>query len=326
MMIAVAAMAISCGNTSFKKAKSGMLYKIISSGKDSAVKEGDWLKLYFTQKIGDSVLRENYGKMPAYAKITNDPNNTYNPGEIFDQLRKGDSGVVVMLVDSLLSKKLVQELPPFMKKGDKITFTFKVADVFRNDSTYQLDAQAEYKKDEPRQQKEQEEQMAKMIKERKEAEEKEYLEMQKSGEAAKQVKVVEDYLAKNNITATKIGKGIFVVVKEEGTGTPLTKGKYGTIGFDGRFIRNDSSFQNGDFSRKVGVGELVAGMDEGLQLFKQGGKGTIYVPGFLAYGKNPQPGSPFKPNDALYFNIEVKAVSDTMPVEKAPMSQQPKRN
>ena len=63
VMIAAIAMA-SCSNVGYQKAKSGMLYKIISSNpKDSIVKEGQWLKLHFTQKLNDSVLQTSFGKI-----------------------------------------------------------------------------------------------------------------------------------------------------------------------------------------------------------------------------------------------------------------------
>ena len=92
-------------NVSFKKTKSGLLYKIISSNnKDSVVKTGDWLKVQFSNKINDSVLNSSYGKMPGYAQVVAVDNMSYDVPEIFPMLRKGDSAIVVLLVDSLLRK------------------------------------------------------------------------------------------------------------------------------------------------------------------------------------------------------------------------------
>ena len=42
--------------------------------------------------------------------------------------------------------------------------------------------------------------------------------MEKSGEAAKGVKEMEEFLKAKNITAQKTGKGTFVLIKEQGTG------------------------------------------------------------------------------------------------------------
>ncbi len=318
VMVATLAMTASCNNVSYQKAKSGMLYKIISSNsKDSVVKEGQWLKLNFTTKLNDSVLQTNYGKLPAYAQVASNPNNQYNPAEIFNLLRKGDSVITVLLIDSLLKRGLMQELPPFMKKGDRITTSFKVIEIFKNDSLYQADATIEGEKDRPRQMKEQEEQMAKMKKEMKEQKLKDELEMEKSGEAAKGVQEMEAFLKAKNISAQKTGKGTFVTIQQQGTGPQAEDGKYVTVKYNGKLLATDSSFQANSYTFPLGQGAVIAGWDEGLKLFKEGGKGTLYVPGFRAYGKNPPQGSPFKPFEPLKFDVELLKVSDTLPNEPA---------
>lgn len=322
LVIALAALAVSCNSQSYKKTKSGMLYKIISSNnKDSVVKEGDWIKLNYVQKLNDSVLQSSYGKMPVYQKITNATGINYNPAEIFGMLRKGDSATTILLVDSILKKGLAQELPPFMKKGDRLVLGIRVVNVFRNDSLYRIDYEAEMAKDAPRQQKEQEEQMAKMQKQMTEEREKEEIEMEKSGEAAKGIKEMEAFLASKNIQAQKVGKGTFIVVKQPGTGAQAAPGKYVTVKYNGKILATDSSFQSDVFTRQLGKGELISGMEEGLAAFKQGGIGTLYVPGFRAYGAHPNPQSPFKPFEPLKFEVELLGVSDTMPKESVPMPQ-----
>lgn len=310
-MIVVAVVLGSCNSLSYEKTKSGLLYKIISSGgKDSVVKNGNWLKFFFSQKLNDSVLQTNYGKMPIYLQVSEDPRNTYSPVEVFYKLRKGDSLITIMMVDSLKAKGMVQELPPFMKKGDRLTTYVKIVDVFTNDSLYQKDATAEAEKDRPRQMKEQEEQMAKMREQQKQQRMTEDLEYEKSGEAAKGIAAIEAYLKGKNITAQKTGKGTFVEIKQQGTGALADSGKYVTVKYTGRTLETDSVFDAGTYPLQLGVGEVIPGWDEGLQVFRQGAKGTLYVPGFRAYGKNhPQ----FKPFQAMIFDVEMLNVSDTMP-------------
>ncbi|RYY54845.1 MAG: FKBP-type peptidyl-prolyl cis-trans isomerase [Chitinophagaceae bacterium] len=311
-MIALVALTASCSNTSFKKTKSGLLYKIISSdSKDSVVKPNQWLKLNFVQKLNDSLLQTSYGKSPVYVKIPPTTSADYSPMEIFALLKNGDSAVAVMLIDSLLSKGLMQQMPPFMKKGDKINWGFKVVSVFDNDSLYTADQKAEYDKDAPRREKAEAEEMAKMKQQMKERRDADEAEMEKSGEAAKGIQAMQAYLQGKNIQAQQVGKGTFVVVKQQGTGAQAGDGKYVTVTYSGRFLRNDSTFDAGSFTRRLGQGELISGMEEGLAAFKQGGKGVLYIPGFRAYGANPQPGSPIKPFDPLIFDVEVTSVSDT---------------
>jgi len=319
-VMAVAAMTTSCNSVNYQKTKSGLLYKIISSNtKDSVAKTGDWLKVQFSNKINDSVLNTSYGKMPGYAQVVPVENISYDVPEIFPLLRKGDSAIIVLLIDSLMKKSANASLPPFMKKGDRLILSLKVLDVFRNDSLYNVDRQLEMEKDRPRQMKEQEEQMAKMMKEQQAQKIREEEEMEKSGEAAKGIAAMEAFLKEKNITAQKTGKGTFVLIKEQGTGPMADSGKYVTVKYTGRTLEKDSVFDSGTYPLQLGTGAVISGWDEGLKLFRQGGKGTLYIPGFRAYGKN-HPN--FKPFQSMIFDVEMLNVSDTMPPQREqPMPQ-----
>lgn len=320
-MIAAAVLMTSCNSVSYKKTKSGLLYKIISTNiKDSVAKTGEWLKVQFSNKINDSVLNSSYGKMPGYAQVVPVENISYDIPEIFPLLKKGDSAVVVLLVDSLIKKSGGQGLPPFMKKGDRLVLTLKVLDVFKDESLYQADRQAETEKDRPRAMKEQEEEMAKMVIEQQAMKQKDELEMERSGEAAKGIAEMEAYLKSKNITAQKTGKGTFVLIKEQGTGPMADSGKYVTVKYSGRTLEKDSVFDSGVYPVQLGISAVIAGWDEGLKLFRQGGKGTLYVPGFRAYGKNHPK---FKPFQAMIFDVEMLNVSDTL--QRQPEQPMPQR-
>jgi FKBP-type peptidyl-prolyl cis-trans isomerase FkpA len=320
LLIAVAAMT-SCGKVSFKKTKSGLIYKIIPSGtKDSAARPGDWLKIHFRQtRNGDSTLVDTYGKMPTYQQAVADMGQLkYNPIEIFPLLKKGDSAVVVMFVDSLFNKKLNRQMPAIFKKGDRIELTFRVVDVFRNDSLYQKDFMAEEEKDRPRQMAEQQKQMEEQKRQIKEAARKETEEAEKSGEAEKQRTEIRQYLASKNITAQQTPAGTFVRITEQGTGPMADSGKFLQVKYAGRVMATDSSIDSGTYPFQLNVDPVIAGWHDGLKLFRQGGKGTLYIPGYRAYGKSGRSGT-ITPNAALIFDIELLSIGDSMP----PMPQGP---
>src|SRR5688572_10626100 len=153
LLLVLAVAMTSCDRASFKKTRHGLVYKIISSNsKDSIAKVGDYLKVNYIEirrRDKDSVMHTTYGRMPAYPRVSDDPNIKYNPAEIFPLLKKGDSAVVVLFIDTLISRGLQQQLPPYLKKGDRVELRFKVLDVFRDEAKYQADAEAESKKDEP---------------------------------------------------------------------------------------------------------------------------------------------------------------------------------
>lgn len=306
---------MSCNYTDFKRTKSGVLYKIIPGGnsKDSVARAGDVIKFNVISKLNDSVLFTSYGKMPEFSKVPEPGEVSYSPVEIFGMLKKGDSAVAVLVADSFLNKGHAQELPPQTKKGDRFTSIFKVLEVFRNDSLARADYNEEAQKDLPRRQKEMQDQQAKIQEQRKAQKAKEEEELIKSGEVDKELKEMKAYLAAKKINAVETGKGVFVAIKQQGDGPKVDSGKLVTVKYTGRKLDTDSIFQSNSYTFVVGIGQVIEGWDEGLMLFKKGGKGTIYIPGFLAYGKDVAPGSEFKPLEPLIFDVEITDVKDNTP-------------
>lgn len=317
LMIATLSLAITCNQVSYKKTKSGLLYKIFSGkGKDSLLKSGQIAKFHYTVKLNDSLLFSSYGKVGGYQRVDTGQ-KFYNLLEILPLMKKGDSAITVQMTDTLIKKGA--QLPPNTKKGDRLITAFRIMEVYNSDSQAQTDYTAEMEKDRPRQMKEQEEQMAKMQKEQEEQQLKEEQELEKSGEIAKELKEMEAYLASKKINAQKTGKGTYVYIQQQGTGSAAAPGKYVNVKYTGKFLATDSTFQSNTYAFQLGKKAAIQGWDEGLPLFKEGGKGIIYVPGFLAYGKNPPQGSPFKPFEPLKFDIELLEVSDSV------IAQQPMR-
>ena len=302
VLLAVAAISFtSCkNNADYKKAKSGLMYKIFSDGKDSVVKPGNILKIDFSVKVGatDSVLRTSVGKMPVFVPIQADaPNEEYSPTEVFGQLRKGDSVVIVQMIDTLLKRNPNSQLPPYLKRGGKLLTIVKVLDVFKSPEMATNDKNAEEVKERARQAKEVETDLIK-------------------GNAD-----MAAWLGSKSIVAVKTGKGTYVVVKDPGAGMQADSGKFVTVRYEGRMLADGKIFESTmnpqaqPFTFKIGAvaGGAIPGWDEGLRLFKKGGKGTLYIPGALCYGKNPPPNSPFKPNEALIFDNDVVDVTDKDP-------------
>lgn len=136
LSVALLVLAACSQNSGFQKTKSGLQYKIISEEKGEKVKIGQFLKVHFSQKIGDSVLSSSYNGLPTYAPVDS-VGAVYNPVEVFPLLRKGDSVVIVMQTDSLY--KMSAERPPFVKKGDKLTLTFRVVDIMNDENALRAD-------------------------------------------------------------------------------------------------------------------------------------------------------------------------------------------
>ena len=67
----------------------------------------------------------------------------------------------------------------------------------------------------------------------------------------------------------------------------------------------DSSVERGQpFSFPLGVGRVIAGWDEGVQMMSKGEKGVFYIPYFLAYGDRGA-GEQIPPYANLIFEVEL---------------------
>ena len=299
MMLGMAA----CKTGGFKKTKSGLLYKIIPTGSGPVVKRGDIIKINFIHKLRDSVLANSYDQMPFYAKVDS-IGPVYDPQEIFGMLRKGDSAVVIRMADSL-QKRQGTPLPDFIKPGDKLVLSLRVVDVFTADSVAQKDQMAEMQKAQTKQ--------------------------QQKFESLKgpKTKEIEDYLAKNNIKYQKAPQGTFVEIKEPGNGAQVDSGKHVEVRYTGKLFPSMKVFETNmdggkaPFDVQVGAHAVIAGWDEGLKYFKKGGKGTLYIPFYLAYG--PQQGPGGQQFENLVFDIEVADVTDSAkhPMPAMPQQQMP---
>lgn len=302
-----------CKNADYKTTSSGLKYKIYDGGSKDSTKTGDVLKMNQTVRLSgskDSLLGQTYGEMPFFVKVQEikpmPGQQVYAPDEIYGLLKKGDSAVVVLFIDSLIKKGIAQEaqLQPYFKKGDKITFTFKVLEVFKSDSLAQMDYQKE----------------GEAYQKREEAKQKAIVDaFEKAGGKDKQIKDMEAYLKKKNITAVKSPLGTFVKVDNPGTGAQVTDGKYVTLKYSGKTVEGDKAFDANTMTAQVGSGGAIPGFEDGLKQFKEGGKGVVYIPGFLAYTQGVPPGAPFKAYDALYFEVEITHVGDAPPQQQAPM-------
>lgn len=66
----------------------------------------------------------------------------------------------------------------------------------------------------------------------------------------------------------------------------------------------DSSYQRGD-TISFGLGQVVKGWTEGLQLVGKGGMIELEIPSELGYGARGTPGGPIPPDATLHFLVEL---------------------
>lgn len=101
--------------------------------------------------------------------------------------------------------------------------------------------------------------------------------------------------------------GLKYAIIKEGEGELVGKEKQITVHYSGFLLdgtKFDSSVERDEpFTFVAGVGQVIPGWDEGVQLMKKGSKARLIVPSALAYGERDLGKIP--PNSTLIFDVEV---------------------
>jgi FKBP-type peptidyl-prolyl cis-trans isomerase FkpA len=272
----------------FSKTPTGIDYKIIVDAPgDAHPKVGDFVEVTISTKINDSVLFDTHtmnNGQPVQFQVQQ-PGFKGDLVEGLMMMTPGDSAIFKLSVDTLL--KSGQPEASWMKKGQnqKLIYNIKLVSVKTADQI-QKDAQ---------------DKMA----------------------AQKDIdeKILLEYFAKKNIKATKTASGLYYKIDKQGTGIVAKAGDTVVVNYTGKtmdgkaFDSNvDSTFMHVEpFKFTVGMRQVIAGWDEGFQIFKKGSKGTLYIPSYLAYGdRSPDPNR-IPNNGILLFDVELK---DVKPAKK----------
>ena len=111
------------------------------------------------------------------------------------------------------------------------------------------------------------------------------------------------------VEMTTTASGLKYGIVTPGTGKEAKSGDLVTVHYTGTLTdgrKFDSSVDRGQPAQfPIGVGQLIKGWDEGIPGMKVGEKRILVVPGDLAYGSNPPPGSIITPNATLVFEVEL---------------------
>ncbi|MEP6675147.1 MAG: FKBP-type peptidyl-prolyl cis-trans isomerase [Ferruginibacter sp.] len=283
----------------FKKGDNNIEYKIIKGSGGKKLEPGSIMEITFKNQIKDTVFgsSDESGRQILMLDSTQVPKMYFN---IFRQASVGDSIVIRMLADTFFHKNY----PPFAKKGEMVYSTFRVTNYYPTkesaDSAFQL-----------LQKHTQEMQMAK------------YLEQARkdSIDAIPQLKAdskhIEEYLAKNNITALKGKLGTYVQVIAPGIGPLLDTGMVIKINYTGRTLDGGTVFDSNtidsfkhvesftvEIPENIAMARVVKGWIDGLRLLQKGSKAKFYIPSTLGWGKLGS-GEKIPPNTNVVFDIEV---------------------
>ena len=281
------------GKGGFTKLPSTLQYKIVKDVPGRKAQLGDYMEIHLQNSFKgnrktDTVMfdtRKLNNNMPVPVMIQKAAFGG-DIAEAFTMLSEGDSAVLRTPVDSVL--KMGFPMMPGVEKGKGQTLDYFIQ----------------------------------VVKVRTAAE----MQKETADKASKQNgvddKLIVDFLKQNNIQAQKTASGIYYKIDQPGSGAALQQGQQITMNYTGKLLNGTPFDSNVDpkfshvqpFNFALGMGQVIKGWDEGIALFKKGGKGTLYIPSPLAYAdRSPSPNIPA--NSVLIFDVEV--------VDVAAASQQP---
>jgi len=132
---------------------------------------------------------------------------------------------------------------------------------------------------------------------------------QKQLDSTKQAQASSDSFLTEN--AKKAGvkttaSGLQYLVTKEGTGKQPAASSIVKVHYTGKLVDGtvfDSSVERGE-PIEFPLNQVIPGWTEGLQLMKEGGKATLYIPSQLGYGEQGVPGT-IPPHSTLIFDVEL---------------------
>lgn len=100
---------------------------------------------------------------------------------------------------------------------------------------------------------------------------------------------IKTYFEENELNPKSTDDGVFYLIEEEGNGEKAKVGDYVKIKYRGTLLDGtefDVSEDEFPFVFRIGHRQVIKGWDFGLQEFRTGSKGKLFVPSKLGYGKN----------------------------------------
>lgn len=118
---------------------------------------------------------------------------------------------------------------------------------------------------------------------------------------------IKKYIADNHLNAKRSESGLYYVIEEEGTGKQPTADSEVTVAYKGYFTNKQVFDQSDEKGISFPLRNVVPGWTEGIQYFKEGGKGILLIPSDLGYG--PEAQGPIPGGSVLIFDIKLNSVN-----------------
>lgn len=304
------------------KLQSGIEYRYIKKGKATQRPQvGDFMAMIIKSTCSGQVIFDSKN----YNKGINAPVNfpfqkpKYNGDvmEVIQQLHEGDSIVVRIPQDSFY------RVPQAQRKG-----VVAGEPVMYNIGVYSIKTAAQIKKIQDDYKKSMEAFAKQQAIFKKQQQAQLLIQKQQAILDKKQDKEMLAYFAKSNIKNTKkLPSGVYVAIDSAGDGDVIKPGFAVTMNYENLSLNGTKFDSNIDttfhhvipMKANIGQRQLMTGWEEGIQQFKKGGKGKIFIPSKYAYGSSKfglRPNDSIPANSIIKIDVEILDVIDIATVAK----------
>lgn len=257
----------------FEKTKSGLYYKFYNQNVGDTPQMMELLDLQLACHINDtSVIIPNNRMImqmmePLFA------------GDIYDAIKMmtiGDSASFIVRTDSTFMKLFqLPTLPAEFTSNDIMRFDVKLNDFY---------PESEF--------------AAKQI---------EFMKKTYKNETETAETELSNYLKENNYNPIQTNSGLYYMQTKAGNGENPQVGTMVKVHYTGKLLDGtvfDSSIsRNEPIQFVLGIGQVIPGWDEGIQLMSKGEKGILFIPYYLGYGDRGAGTIP--PFATLEFDVEL---------------------
>jgi FKBP-type peptidyl-prolyl cis-trans isomerase len=252
---------------------------------------GSTVKLRYISKIGDSVIDNNYDKLPVYTSVLLPASFGYNPLEVLSYgVREGDSIITTQIVDTMVARAVFPKLTPYMHPGDQWITYIKIERVFHPGQNMETQL-----RDDKIREKHQTDSLQTILGPER----------------------IANWLQKQHITAFALGNGLYVDTLRRGQGPAADSGMTQQLSYSITTLDGSPLNSNRDTAQRhpqllhyvIGTNAMLPAVSKVLRTLRQGDHVRIYIPAMLAMGDQPF-GTKGKPYDDMVFDIELVKIGE----------------
>ncbi len=282
IVLMISLLVISCFNKSkypgFSRGRHGIYYQLHKIGEhDQKAGPSDFVTADITyQTMNDSVFFAGRRKL----QITK-PHFKGGIDECFMMLADKESATFIISASDFFHLTLQSDLPSFLNEGDMMKVTLDIIEI---------QTEEEFLKE-------------------KEA----FMHWIEDFGDYERI-ILKQFLDQEKLPVEPESNGMYRIVIQEGTGTPIEPGDTITINYEGKFLNGkffDSTIKrNQPFQFVFGTEwQVIKGLEDALAMMTEGEKSLFIIPSELAFGKEGSSTGIIPPYTSLIFEVEVLQVT-----------------